>query len=180
MSNFGCLFTFCYSIWANKIKNKLQTCNLQICESVLIGFAPSKQQKVNKHPKLNNNFNIRCQLEHFEDEMRLTQVINSEIIGYLRFFFQTEFPIFKPSSSFGRPQWPWKWPQQNLVKLGKWKVFSWNKFLLEKFYREVEWFCLLRGIYARFSKKMADFLLLICSQTLRGVIWSKSFHSYDF
>jgi hypothetical protein len=49
-SNFGCLFTFCYSAWANLIQTKLQTCNLQtdqvhklqICKSVLIEFAQSK------------------------------------------------------------------------------------------------------------------------------------------
>ena len=33
-SNFGCLFTFCYSAWANEIKTKLQTCNLQTGQSI--------------------------------------------------------------------------------------------------------------------------------------------------
>ena len=33
-SNFGCLFTFCYSAWAIWIKTKLQTCNLQIGQSI--------------------------------------------------------------------------------------------------------------------------------------------------
>ena len=28
-SNFGSLFTFCYSAWGNQIKTKLQTCNLR-------------------------------------------------------------------------------------------------------------------------------------------------------
>ena len=31
--NFGCLFTFCYSAWANLIKTKLQSCNLQTGQS---------------------------------------------------------------------------------------------------------------------------------------------------
>ena len=34
LSNFGCLFTFCYSAWANSIKTKLQTCNLQTGQSI--------------------------------------------------------------------------------------------------------------------------------------------------
>ena len=29
VSNFGCLFTFCYSARTNSLKTKLQTCNLQ-------------------------------------------------------------------------------------------------------------------------------------------------------
>ena len=33
-SNFGCLFTFCYSAGANLLKTKLQTCNLQIGQSI--------------------------------------------------------------------------------------------------------------------------------------------------
>ena len=33
-SNFGCLFTFCYSAWANLLKTKLQTCNLQTGQSI--------------------------------------------------------------------------------------------------------------------------------------------------
>ena len=32
-------------------------------------FATSKQQKVNKHPKFDDNFDIQGQLEHFEYEM---------------------------------------------------------------------------------------------------------------
>ena len=44
-----------FAILLGQIKSKLQTCNwpvnkLQICKSVLIEFAPSKQQKVNKQP----------------------------------------------------------------------------------------------------------------------------------
>ena len=52
LSNFCSLFTFGYLDGANSIKTKLQTCDLwltnwpvhklQICESVLIEFAPSK------------------------------------------------------------------------------------------------------------------------------------------
>ena len=34
MSNFGCLFTFCYSAWVNQIKTKLQACNLQTGQSI--------------------------------------------------------------------------------------------------------------------------------------------------
>ena len=50
-SKLGCLFTFCYSAWANQIKTKLCTDlwlangsvhKLQICKSVLIEYAPSK------------------------------------------------------------------------------------------------------------------------------------------
>ena len=33
-SNFGCLFTFCYSAWTNLIKTKLQTYNLQPGQSI--------------------------------------------------------------------------------------------------------------------------------------------------
>ena len=71
---------FLYFVLANLLETKLQTCNLQtvqtislqICKSVLIEFAPSKWQKVNKHLKFNNNFDIHCQLEHFEYEMNQT------------------------------------------------------------------------------------------------------------
>jgi hypothetical protein len=38
----------------------------------LIEFAPFKQQKVNKHPKFDNNFNIRRQLEYIEYDMNRT------------------------------------------------------------------------------------------------------------
>ena len=37
---------------------KLAVHELQICKSVLIEFAPSKLQRVNKHPKFNDNFDI--------------------------------------------------------------------------------------------------------------------------
>ena len=33
-SNFECLFPFCYSAWANQIKTKFQTCNLQTSQSI--------------------------------------------------------------------------------------------------------------------------------------------------
>ena len=74
LSNFGCLFTFCYSI-----KTELQTCNLQtgqsisykyVSKSVLIEFAPFKWQKVNKHPKF--DVDIGRKLKHFEYEMNRT------------------------------------------------------------------------------------------------------------
>ena len=32
--NFGCLFTFYYSAWANQIKTKLQSCNLKTGQSI--------------------------------------------------------------------------------------------------------------------------------------------------
>ena len=67
LTNFGCLFTFCYSLWANQIKTKLQTCNLQTGQSISYKYV--NQLKVNRHPKFNNNFNIQRQLEHFEYEM---------------------------------------------------------------------------------------------------------------
>ena len=73
------LFTFFYSTGGNLLKTKLQTSDLQtgirykyVLKSVLIEFAPSKQQKVNKHPKFDYNFSIQRQLEHFEYEMNLT------------------------------------------------------------------------------------------------------------
>ena len=44
-------------------------CKLQFCKSVLIEFALSKQQQVNKHPKLDDNFDLQRQLEHFKYEM---------------------------------------------------------------------------------------------------------------
>jgi hypothetical protein len=34
VSNFGCLFAFCYSAWANLLKTKLQTCSLQTGQSI--------------------------------------------------------------------------------------------------------------------------------------------------
>ena len=43
-----------------------------VCKSVLIEFAPSRYQKVNKHPKFDNNFDIRRQLEHFEYDINRT------------------------------------------------------------------------------------------------------------
>ena len=55
---------------------KLQIC----CTSVLIELAPSKWQKVNKHPKLDNNFDIRRQLEHFEYDM------NCKLETFARFY----------------------------------------------------------------------------------------------
>ena len=44
-------------------------CKLQVYKLVLIEFALSKYQQANEHPKFNDNFNIWCQLEHFEYEM---------------------------------------------------------------------------------------------------------------
>ena len=48
-------------------------CKLQVCNLILILFAQAELQKVNKHPKFNNIFDIRCQLEHFEYEMNRTK-----------------------------------------------------------------------------------------------------------
>ena len=50
------LFTFCYSSWQIKPKlnyrfTKWPVHKLQICKSVLIEVAPSKYQKVDKHPQ---------------------------------------------------------------------------------------------------------------------------------
>ena len=47
---------------------------LQVCNLLLILFAQAEQQKVNKHPKFDNNFDILCQFEHFEYEMNWTLV----------------------------------------------------------------------------------------------------------
>jgi hypothetical protein len=40
----------------------------------MIELVPSKLQKVNKHPKFDDNFNIQRQLEHFEYDMNRTLV----------------------------------------------------------------------------------------------------------
>ena len=68
-----------FAILLGQIKSKLNYRltnwpfhKLQICKSVLIEFAPSKWQKVNKHLKLDNNYNIRRQSEHFKCEMNRT------------------------------------------------------------------------------------------------------------
>ena len=37
-------------------------------------ICPIKIAKVNKHPEFEDNFNIRCQLEHFEYEMNQTTI----------------------------------------------------------------------------------------------------------
>ena len=58
---------------------------LEICKSVLIEFAPSKEQKENKHPKFDYNFNIRHQLGHFEYEMNRTSVIHKFLSAVLLF-----------------------------------------------------------------------------------------------
>ena len=44
-------------------------------QTVLIELAPAKEQKVNKHPKFDDKFDIRCQSENFEYEMNRTLVI---------------------------------------------------------------------------------------------------------
>ena len=47
-------------------------CMLQFCDLVFDKFAKAEYQKVNKHPKFEANFDIECQLEHFEYEMNRT------------------------------------------------------------------------------------------------------------
>ena len=69
-----------FAILLGQIKSKLNyrqltswpVYKLQICKSVLIVFAPFRLQKVNKHPKINNNFDIRRQLKHYEYDMNCT------------------------------------------------------------------------------------------------------------
>ena len=45
-----------------------KACKLQVCNLVLIELAQAELE-VNKHPKFDNNFDFRRQLEHFEYEM---------------------------------------------------------------------------------------------------------------
>ena len=45
---------------------------LRYVNQLLIEFALSKYQKVNKHPKVIDNFDIRCQLEHLNYDMNHT------------------------------------------------------------------------------------------------------------
>ena len=76
VSNFGCLFTFCYSSGTNLSKTSLQTCNLQTGQSINYKYVHQfslNLQKVNKHPKFDNNFGIQRRLEHFEYETDLIQ-----------------------------------------------------------------------------------------------------------
>ena len=46
-------------------------CKLQVCNLILIEFAQAELE-VNKHPKFDNNFDIRRQLEHFLYDMNRT------------------------------------------------------------------------------------------------------------
>ena len=50
-------------------------CWLQVCNLGLIEFDQAEYQKVNKHPKFDTNFDIRCQLENFEYEIIRTLVL---------------------------------------------------------------------------------------------------------
>ena len=62
-------------------KIKSQTCNLKTGQSLsykyvnqfFVELFPSKQQKVIEYPKLDDNFNIRHQLEHFEYDRNRSQ-----------------------------------------------------------------------------------------------------------
>ena len=49
-------------------------CKLQVCNLVFGKFAQAGYQKLNKHPNLYANFDIRLQLEHFEYDMNRTLV----------------------------------------------------------------------------------------------------------
>ena len=50
-------------------------CKLQVCNLILGKYAQAEYQKVNKHPKFYDNFNILRLLEHFEYEMNWTFVM---------------------------------------------------------------------------------------------------------
>ena len=58
------------------------------CKSVLIEFAPFKYQKVNKHPKFYNNFNILRQLEQFKYDMNRTQVVGKNLCKLSAFILE--------------------------------------------------------------------------------------------
>ena len=47
-------------------------CKLQVCNLVFDKFAQAEQQKVNKNPKFDDNFDIQRKKEHFEYEMNWT------------------------------------------------------------------------------------------------------------
>ena len=85
---------------------------LSVCK---FSFAKAEQQKVNKHQKFYNNFNIQHQLEHFEYEMNWTldnfKSINRRYLhGFSKinfvksqtFFFRQKNVKIKNSSC---PQW---------------------------------------------------------------------------
>ena len=84
LSNSGCSFYFLLFCLDKLNQNCITDLSLtnwpvhksQKCKSVLIEFAPSKQQNVNKHPKFNDNFDILRQLEHFEYEMNRKYALN--------------------------------------------------------------------------------------------------------
>ena len=68
VSNFGRLFSFCYSAGANQSKTEIQTCNLQTGQT--ISYECVKQFLLNwPNPKFDNNFDNRCQLEHSDYDM---------------------------------------------------------------------------------------------------------------
>ena len=52
---------------------------LQVCNLIFDKFAQAEQQKVNKHPRFDANFNIQCQLEHFGYDMNRTLVVTLEV-----------------------------------------------------------------------------------------------------
>ena len=47
-------------------------CKLQVCNLTFNKFAQAEEQKVNKYPKFDSNFDIRRQLEHSFYDMNRT------------------------------------------------------------------------------------------------------------
>ena len=104
------LFTFCVSA---KIKSKLNyrlvtyklaspqvTTNYKyLIRSVLIELAPSKEERVNKYLKFENNFDIQFQLKHFEYDMKPT--INTNLFKKKKWAtWRTSSPQSSPSAIF--------------------------------------------------------------------------------
>ena len=52
-------------------------CKLQVCNLVFNEFAQAEQQKVNKHPKFDANFDIRRQLDHLTSVVTIVCSFNS-------------------------------------------------------------------------------------------------------
>ena len=64
----------------------LPVCKLRVWNFVLIQFVQAEYQKINKHPKFDDNFNIWHQLEHFEYEMNraLVSKYKSKTVQHLQ------------------------------------------------------------------------------------------------
>ena len=74
-----------FVILFGQIKSKLnyrlvtyKLVNYNYVNHVLIEFAPSKKQKVNKHPNFDNIFDMQRQLEHFQYDMNRTLLRQSK------------------------------------------------------------------------------------------------------